>query len=516
MTGFVIDHDWLDRLYPAHLVVDDALRIVQVGPAMARLNPAARPGVPLPSCLPALVPADVAAAAAQRTAVRIPLGSDGIVLIGSIMAQASGYLLALNIAPGPDALEAGTLNISDFAPDDPMVSGLLMISLQKALLAEAEQVSKELLDERQRAIDLMERFSRAAGYMAHDFSNFLSIITLNCNRIRNDPNLSPRQQRCIDIVIETAGRGSDVTRSLLTLAQQKHDAQPAYTIDGFIARNAALFSSLARGGVEVRLDLAAPEAHVVASGGGLMNCLINLLINAREAMPAGGTITISTGVIEAGRDGAPHDLRPGRYVILRCADTGIGMDHDTAVHAFDPFFSTKPKGSGIGLASVRDFVRETGGTIALASALGEGTTISIFLPMAPPPAVDTPFAPPPPPATSGKPRVLVVEDEVYALEALREILDDEDYLVSTALSADEARDYLASTPHDLLLTDVIMPGESGIELARWVERHRPETRIVLMSGFVPGNDALHENWLFLRKPLDPDRLRSMLRTALTR
>ena len=248
-----------------------------------------------------------------------------------------------------------------------------------------------------------------------------------------------------------------------------------------------------------------------------MNCIVNLLINAREAMPSGGSVVLSSTL----SDVCPSTGARGRFVLLQCQDTGIGMDDETQARAFDLFFTTKRRGSGIGLASVKDFAAESGGNVMVRSRLGAGTCVTIILPLVPPgprlalDEADTTAPATLPESARCRHRVLIVEDEAYALEALSELLADDDFIVSSALSAAEAKRCLDEQAHDLLLTDVVMPGESGIELALWVADRYPDTRIMLMSGFVPEHDTLQPDWRYIRKPLDSQRLCEMIRAALS-
>ena len=517
---YEITKERLELLFPAYLEVDSALRLRGIGPAIRRRCQLVQVGDPLDTHFKRIgFPADPELPVAARRGDPIQLRSlvSHMELGGSVIADGDGYLLALNIVPAAFTIEKTDLQMSDFGPSDPTVQGLLLVTLQKAMLQEARTIALDLERERQRSLDLLERVSRAAGYLAHDFNNFLSIIRLNSDRLLAGNELSEAQRRLVSIIQETSERGSEITRSLMTLSHQKNDSCTSINLDRLIADHQAFFATIAGATITLRCELGAPRAMVEVPRTGVLNCLMNLVINARDAMPDGGEIVLSTDVrtVELAPPRPDLPSGPRAYVAIEVCDTGTGMTDDVLKRAFEPFFSTKSRGSGIGLASVMEFAREMGGAACLDSRAGAGAAVYMYIPVSSlggNPATDHPAAVPE--NSGGGARVLVVEDEPYALEALVEMLEGDGYRVSPAATAAEAMALLERQRHDVLLTDVVMPEASGLDLADWASRRQPGIHIVMMSGYVPSNEELRDEWRFIRKPLDIALLREMLHTAL--
>jgi nitrogen-specific signal transduction histidine kinase len=395
----------------------------------------------------------------------------------------------------------------------------MLVGMQRAMIEDSRSVAMELAYERQRSFDLLDRISRVAGFMAHDFNNFLSIIKLNCERLSREMELDPRVQRLVAIIRDTAIRGSDITRSLMTLSRQRSDSCVSITIDSLIRENLAFFKTVVGSKLELQIHLDAGDPAVLVSRVGILNSLVNLLINARDAMADGGAITISTGLRRALLD-IPGSKAPAvmqDYVAIEVADTGAGMSHDVLSKAFEPLFSTKAHGNGIGLASVLEFAREMGGDACLDSSLGKGARIYIYLPVSDGAAPDAASANVPIAhrhAAFGAKAVLLVEDEPYALEALSEMLEAEGLAVTACGSAAQAQAALAHGQYRVLLTDIIMPGESGANLARQACAQQPGLKVILMSGYVPDAEELQADWQFIRKPMDTQMLLEMIHAAL--
>jgi CheY-like chemotaxis protein len=236
-------------------------------------------------------------------------------------------------------------------------------------------------------------------------------------------------------------------------------------------------------------------------------------------MPHGGLISLSTSITRglATSKSDSGDTEPSAYIAICVADSGSGMSEALLSRAFEPLFSSKPKGTGLGLASVRDFAKEMGGDVWLESQVGEGTTVYLHLPLANP-STETQMAPEfvksaDAPAI-GTRHILLVEDEPYALEALTEMLEAEGYVVTPCASGEQAMHALEQQAYHLLLTDIVMPGQTGTEIARLAKLSQPSIKTILMSGYVPDSASLEPGWMSIRKPMDSDELLRLVASAV--
>lgn len=508
----------IDILFPAHIAVNRALEITALGPSLRRRAPWLQHGDLLfDRFRMATGPATRDLAELTDTAGAIVLaGLDGgPMLAGTVLQQPGGFLLTLNHMPTGNEFE---LDCSDFAPGDMHLSNLMLIRVQNALIEESRDVAAELAAERQRVVDVIDRVGRMSGYLAHDLNNFLSVISLNAKRLLRTEMRDDRQRHCVNVIAETVERCSDFTQGMMTLANQRSDSRLPFAIDAAIEDATALFRSACGVRITLQLTLQTGNATVNAAANGLINSIINLLINARQAMPSGGTITLSTQVVSAGTISPPRPQSASEFasefVVVTIADEGSGMPPEVLNRAFDLFYSTKPEGTGVGLASVRDYAEQMDGWVSLTSTPGVGTIARIYLPVV---AQQQRVKHPRMSVTVDVPpqqlRVLVVDDEEHALEALSEFLEDENLAVTTARSANEAREHLMNGVFDVLVTDVIMQGEDGIDLSHWATSRQLDLPVILMSGFVPDAAKLQAEWLFVRKPIDPDLLCQMIRSA---
>ena len=237
-------------------------------------------------------------------------------------------------------------------------------------------------------------------------------------------------------------------------------------------------------------------------------------------MPEGGNVTLATSVSQGlmmDEEGAAR-LAPRDYIAIRIADDGPGMNESLLSRAFEPLFSSKPNGSGLGLASVRNFAVETGGDVWLESVHGEGATVYLHLPVVDQPADDdglqTHAVPPTNLDPAEKQKILLVEDEPYALEALAEMLEGEGYAVTPCRTSDDAMMALEQDAYHLLITDIVMPGKDGTEIARRARAGQPSIKIVLMSGYMPDSTSFEPGWMFLRKPMDSGELLKLISASV--
>ena len=513
-------------LFPTYLVVDQHLVLQSVSPALARdANPPLE-GDSLLDHFRLARREDDALAAITAIANRMEyLQLYGVrtsaVLAGTAIALEDGFLLATNRIPdaatltGPLSKAAG-----DSDADTPM---LMLISIQKALLEEARQTATQLAAERQRSEDMLTRFRRVAGFMAHDFNNLLSVVRLNADLLMQQKGLSQKVSRRIQIMAEVAERGSEITHSLMSLSSQKHDTSPPLAIDEHIFRQRAFFTTSLGARHRIEFKLRSDGAYAEVARADLTNCVLNLVINARDAMPDGGTVTISTKLIEATLKGPNPQVTPSarQYVAITVHDNGLGMNEEVLARAFEPFFSTKVHGTGVGLASVQDFARDMGGDASVESTPEDGTSVHIYLPRceapaAPAPVYDYPVIDhPPAPQVDREWRILLVDDEVHATAALTELLEGEGFTVTPATDYHQAASALADQNFDLLLADVVLPQSNGIALANHACDIQQNLRVIMMSGYAPNSSEMRDDWLFMRKPLDPAKLVGMIRKALT-
>jgi PAS domain S-box-containing protein len=385
--------------------------------------------------------------------------------------------------------------------------------------AEALRRAQDQLQQAQR----LDSVGRLAGGVAHDFNNLLGVIIGHCERAREravgDRELEPRLEQ----VLSAAHRAAELTRQLLAFSRRQVLQPRVLSLNAEVSEMEKMLRRLIGEDVAlvVRLD---PElGSVRADPSQVAQVLMNLAVNARDAMPEGGTLTIETRNAELdeafARDHPP--VAPGRYVELRVTDDGAGMDEAVRRHVFEPFFTTKPDGMGfgLGLATVYGIVKQSGGYVWLDSSPGIGTTFTIHLPLV------EGQAPRPQPSTAplplgGRETVLVVEDQDGLRDLIAEMLEDAGYDVLTACDGQAAlsTSQAASRPIDLLVTDVVMPGMSGIELARRLRDACPRLRVLLMSGYASGVvDARGEPWSgpsVLEKPFTRTALLERVRQAL--
>jgi len=294
-------------------------------------------------------------------------------LRGAAIFHEGGCLLAVRFAVSEEMFADSAMNLSDFGHADPVILSTMLIVLQRAMLEESQATAIELAHERQRSTDLLERTSRVAGYMAHDFNNLLSVIRLNTDRLSRQFGKDEKIGKLAEIIQEMAARGSEITQSLMTLSLQRTDTRQPLAVDQVIQDNMGVLDSVVGSNITLKLNLDADGRKSVVSYSDFLNALINLLLNAREAMPMGGQIALSTslgvGQSKSHADGdADADMAAsGSYIAIQVTDTGIGMSDALLSRAFEPQFSSKPNGTGLGLASVRNFAAEMGGDVWLES-----------------------------------------------------------------------------------------------------------------------------------------------------
>ena len=371
------------------------------------------------------------------------------------------------------------------------------------------------LEERLRQSQKLEAIGHLAGGVAHDFNNVLMVVRA-CSALLLKKVEQEALRRDIVQIDDAAKRGAELTKQLLAFSKQQV-MRPALTdVNDVVRETLELLNKVLGEDVEIVLNLERTLPAVLVDRGQLGQVVVNLAVNARDAMPHGGSLTISTSVstIDEATAARRASVKPGPYVLLQITDTGVGMDEETSARAFDPFFTTKETGTGLGLPSVHGIVAQSGGHVSLYSEQGMGTTARVALPVAAAEAVPQPPAPPAQPL-SGDETILLVEDDDVVRMLVGEALRSYGYTVLEASKGDEALELSRSHtgPIDLLLTDVVMPGMSGAELADRLSAERSGIALIFTSGY-PANTVVQSGAAYLQKPYDPAELAAAVRSAL--
>ncbi len=379
-------------------------------------------------------------------------------------------------------------------------------------------------EDRRRQAERMEAMGRLVGGVAHDFANLLTLISgyseIMLNRM---PAGQPLPQE-LEEIRKAANRGARLTAQLLGFTRGQAVEPRLLDLNALIGDMEKMLRPIIGEYIDLETSLAAELNPIKADPGQMEQVIMNLVLNARDAMPRGGTIRIETANTELNQaDAALHEVAPGSYVVLSFTDTGQGMDDHVLSHLFEPFFTTKEKGkgTGLGLSTVYSIVKQSGGDVWARSVPGEGTTFTICLPRAQPEdeAADAAAAHP---TLEGSETILLVEDEEAVRRLLYFVLTRQGYTVLDAADGRAALDILAhhSGPIHLLLTDMIMPHMSGREVAERCRTLRPETRVIYMSGYTDDvllrTGALGPGMSFLQKPLRPEVLLAKVREVLDR
>ncbi len=372
----------------------------------------------------------------------------------------------------------------------------------------------------------MEAVGHLTGGVAHDFNNLLAVILGRLQLLDEELGDRPELRNWVRSSLKAVDRGATLTKSLLAFSRRQALTPVELDLNAVIDDVDDMLRRTLGETYEFRVAKASEPWHVEADPGQLQNALLNLVLNARDAMPNGGTLVISTAnvTLAAGDANRQGELQPGDYVMLAVSDTGAGMSREVAERAFEPFFTTKDvdKGSGLGLSMVYGFVKQSGGHVTLDSQPGRGTTVRIYLPrkvgarsVAQAKDVDLPSVP------RGTSAILVVEDNDELRQLTRDQLERLGYTVLQAGDGAEGLRILRETPGiDLLLTDVVMPhGMSGPELAETATALLPKLKVIFMSGYTEQRDMLerargHGTLRLLQKPFHVLELATLIRAAL--
>jgi two-component system cell cycle sensor histidine kinase/response regulator CckA len=392
---------------------------------------------------------------------------------------------------------------------------LIDVSEQKALEIKFAQSQK------------MQAVGQLAGGVAHDFNNLLTVIIGNCEFLLMRHTAGDPSFKEINEIHQNALRAATLVGQLLAFSRKQTLQPRVLTLGAVVSELAIMLRRLLREGVDLKLENQNDLWPVHADETQISNAIINLVVNARDAMPKGGTVTIRTAnettatPAQLGTAAMP----PGEYVLIEVADTGIGIARENLGKIFDPFFTTKPvgQGTGLGLATVYGIVKQTGGFITVESDIGKGTAFRIFLPRhhvdENAPVAET--AETPPRDVTGQDTILLVEDEEAVRSFAARALRMRGYQVLEAPGGEEALEIVKnqSQPIHLLITDVVMPNMDGPTLVRAVRRLRPDMQIMFMSGYAEEafrrNEEKAEDLHFLPKPFGLKQLAAKVKDVLS-
>jgi two-component system cell cycle sensor histidine kinase/response regulator CckA len=370
----------------------------------------------------------------------------------------------------------------------------------------------------------METVGRLVGGVAHDFANLLTLIAgyadILLNRIGQQDPLRPE----VDEIRKAANRGARLTGQLLGFTRGRTAEPKPVDLNTLIAEMQRMLRQIIGEYVDLQTSLAPGLAKVMVDPGQMEQVIMNLVLNARDAMPGGGQIRIESANSDLSETAAQaHGLPPGPYVLLSINDTGHGMDSETVDRVFQPFFTTKDegKGTGLGLSTVMGIVKQSGGDIWVRSAPGKGASFTVCLPQIQQPQGEADIATAPPEA-AGCETVLLVEDEESVRRLLSHVLQRRGYQVLEACNGAEALGIFQKRGREihLVITDMVMPRMTGRELGEHLLRIRPDMKIIYMSGYTDDvlvrTGAIGPGMTFLQKPLRPEALAAKVREALDR
>jgi signal transduction histidine kinase len=381
---------------------------------------------------------------------------------------------------------------------------------QAALVAKDEQLSRA---------QKMEAVGQLAGGVAHDFNNLLTVIMGYCELLLAGA-VPPATRTSLEQIKKAGERASVLTRQLLALSRKQVVVPEVLDLNGSVSGVVQMFRRIIGKDIEIVTQLSPDLPLIKADPGQVDQVITNLAINARDAMPRGGRLTIETAPVNIDGGGVGN-LPAGAYVLLTIRDTGTGMDRTIMEHIFEPFFTTKPRGrgTGLGLATVQGIVKQSGGHIDVESTVGEGTTFRVYLPCARD-AAPTPKVKRSDDVLRGTETILVAEDDEDIRVIARRTLELYGYTVLEARTGPEAVTVIGQHAGsiDVLLTDLLLPGLSGYDLALHLAKERPRVKVVFMSGLsddmMPTTGGLPPGTQFLQKPFTPKGLAAKVREVL--
>jgi two-component system cell cycle sensor histidine kinase/response regulator CckA len=388
-----------------------------------------------------------------------------------------------------------------------------------------DDTDRRTLEERYQQAQKMESVGRLAGGVAHDFNNLLTVILGYCELLLED--VTPGDPKVGDIEeIQKAGkRAEGLTRQLLAFSRKQIIEPTLLDLNLLVFEMQSLLERLIAENIRIVLRLGPDRALVMADRGQVEQVVMNLAVNARDAMPNGGTMTIETASVELDEYSTTthQGLTPGPFVRLTITDTGTGMTPQVQARVFEPFFTTKEsgKGTGLGMATVYGIATHCGGSVGIDSEVGKGTSFHVYFPSSAAGATPTTTA-----ATAlgpllGTETVLVVEDDEELRELAKRLLERQGYTVLIASNAADAVRLFAGNPSiDIVVTDVVMPGGSGLELSVQLVEQRPALKVIYVSGYteeaIVQHGVIKPGIAFLNKPYSSEALGRKIREVLDR
>jgi two-component system cell cycle sensor histidine kinase/response regulator CckA len=455
------------------------------------------------------------------------LGSDdGIALVRELVVNGYDRPIIVLTGLGDRAvdIEATRAGAADYLVKGEVTPALLERTIRYSMRRHEDMRALRESEEGLRQGQRMEAVGRFAGGVAHDFNNMMSAVVGFSVLVLDDLEPDDPLRRYVEEIQRAGERASGMAKQLLAFSRKQVLLPQVLDLNSVVSDVNELLARLIGEDVELVMQLA-PSVHPIeADSGQLEQVIVNMAVNARDAMPAGGRLVIATANVEIGESEAARqpELEAGAYVMLSVSDDGEGMDTETLRQIFEPFFTTKDEGmgTGLGLATAFGIVKQSGGDIQVQSELGQGTTFRIFLPRAQAPVIRLEPGSPAPRAPGGSETILLVEDEAVVRSLEREVLITSGYTVLEAAVPSHAIEIARTYPGviHLLLTDLVMPEMSGDELARRLSVERPDMKVIFASGYAPDAIAqrgiLEAGTAFLPKPLTPASLASKVREVL--
>ncbi len=396
--------------------------------------------------------------------------------------------------------------------------GLAIYALRRAERWEQEVQRRQAAEAALKQAQRLEALGQLTGGVAHDFNNLLMVVSGNAERLRRFVSSDPRLLGALEAIDIAVSRGASLTRQLLSFSRRQAHQNVVIDLGERLSAAQGILRSSLRGDIAITLRVAPDTWPVAVDNSEFELALLNLAVNARDAMTSGGSLTISTVNVTV-NEGDPLGI-VGEFVALRVADSGVGIPAEIIGRVFEPFFTTKEvgKGTGLGLSQVYGFARQAGGTATVDSVPGRGTTVTLYLPRAGRPATTkaTEAAAPSPARLSHRLRVLMLEDHPDVAVVTRELLEELGYDVLHAADVAAARFALSREPVDVVLSDIVMPGGvNGLDFAREVRRERGSLPVVLATGYSEqARVAADEGFAILRKPYGMSDLHEALTAAL--